>query len=71
VEAVHLGPGSILAAAEVQLASCFTADDVAATLLRVRATLKADIPSITRLYLTPVAAVAAPEPAGASPTTSA
>jgi cation diffusion facilitator family transporter len=69
VEAVHLGPGSVLAAAEVQLTSCFTADDVAATLARVRATVKADAPSITRLYLTPVAP--APAPADVSPAASA
>jgi cation diffusion facilitator family transporter len=70
VEAVHLGPGSILAAAEVQLTACFTADDVAATLARVRTTLKAEVPSITRLYLTPVAAAPAPAPASASPAAS-
>jgi cation diffusion facilitator family transporter len=59
VEAVYLGPNSVLAAAEVQLESCFTAEDVAATLARVRATLQADVRSITRLYLTPVPATSA------------
>jgi cation diffusion facilitator family transporter len=59
MEAVHLGPESILAAAEVQLQSCFTADDVARTLADVRARMQADVPAITRLYLTPVAPAAA------------
>jgi cation diffusion facilitator family transporter len=55
MEAVHLGPNSILAAAEVELRSCFTATDVAETLAEVRAAIGADVPAITRLYLTPVA----------------
>jgi cation diffusion facilitator family transporter len=55
MEAVHLGPNSILAAAEVELRSCFTATDVAETLAEVRSAISADVPAITRLYLTPVA----------------
>jgi cation diffusion facilitator family transporter len=61
MEAVHLGPNSILAAAEVELRSCFTATDVAETLAEVRTALSAEVPAITRLYLTPVA----PPPADA------
>jgi cation diffusion facilitator family transporter len=59
MEAVHLGPDSILVAAEVQLSSCFTAADVADTLADVRRTIKAVVPAVTRLYLTPVAPVPA------------
>jgi cation diffusion facilitator family transporter len=55
MEAVHLGPESIMAAAEVELRACFTAGDVATTLAEVRGTLTAEVPAITRLYLTPVA----------------
>jgi cation diffusion facilitator family transporter len=54
VEAVHLGPQSIMAAAEVEVRDGMTADDVAVTLEVVRATLCAGVPAITRLYLTPV-----------------
>jgi cation diffusion facilitator family transporter len=55
MEAVHLGPESILAAAEVQLRACFTATDVADTLAEVRRDVQAEVPAIARLYLTPVA----------------
>jgi cation diffusion facilitator family transporter len=55
MEAVHLGPGSILAAAEVELRACFTATDVAETLADVRLRVKEEVPAVTRLYLTPVA----------------
>jgi cation diffusion facilitator family transporter len=54
MEAVHLGPGSVLAAAEVEVRNCFTAADVAATLQTVRTRMKSEVPEITRLYLTPV-----------------
>jgi len=55
MEAVHLGPGSILAAAEVELRACFTATDVAETLAEVRRNVQAEVPAVARLYLTPVA----------------
>jgi cation diffusion facilitator family transporter len=54
VEAVHLGPQSIMAAAEVEVRDGMTADDVAITLEVVRDTLCNTVPAITRLYLTPV-----------------
>jgi cation diffusion facilitator family transporter len=54
IEAVHLGPQSVMAAAEVEVPSGLTATDVAATLEVVRDTLCADVPAIARLYLTPV-----------------
>jgi cation diffusion facilitator family transporter len=54
LEAVHLGPSSVMAAAEVEVSDGGTADDVAVTLEVVRDTLCANVPAITRLYLTPV-----------------
>jgi cation diffusion facilitator family transporter len=54
IEAVHLGPQSVMAAAEVEVADGMTASDVAVTLEVVRDTLCATEPAITRLYLTPV-----------------
>jgi cation diffusion facilitator family transporter len=52
VEAIHLGPGSIMAAAEVALDD---GHDCAAALERVRAVIQDEVPAVTRLYLTPVA----------------
>jgi cation diffusion facilitator family transporter len=52
IEAIHLGPGSVMAAAEVALSD---GQDCAAALERVRADVQAEVPAITRLYLTPVA----------------
>ena len=52
IEAIHLGPGSIMAAAEIALGD---GHDAAAALERVRDRIQAEVPAITRLYLTPVA----------------
>jgi cation diffusion facilitator family transporter len=52
VEAIHLGPGSVMAAAEVALDD---GHDCAAALERVRAEIQDEVPAVTRLYLTPVA----------------
>jgi cation diffusion facilitator family transporter len=52
IEAIHLGPGSIMAAAEVALSD---GQDAAAALERVREQIQSEVPAITRLYLTPVA----------------
>jgi cation diffusion facilitator family transporter len=54
IEAVHLGPSSVMAAAEVEVRDGMTATDVAVTLEVVRATMCSTVPAITRLYLTPV-----------------
>lgn len=54
MEAVYLGPGDVLAAAEVRLDDGLSATEVAATLARARASVQRDVPAITRLYLTPV-----------------
>jgi cation diffusion facilitator family transporter len=54
LEAVYLGPGDVLAAAEVRLDDGLSAPEVARTLARVRSDLCTQLPVITRLYLTPV-----------------
>jgi cation diffusion facilitator family transporter len=54
IEAVYLGPQSVMAAAEVEVDDGMTATDVAVTLEVVRDTLCNSVPAITRLYLTPV-----------------
>jgi cation diffusion facilitator family transporter len=64
LEAVHLGPQSVMAAAEVEIRDGLTAADVAVTLEVVRDTLCTTVPAIERLYLTPVTADAARRPAG-------
>jgi cation diffusion facilitator family transporter len=64
LEAVHLGPRSVMAAAEVEVRDGLTGDDVAVTLQVVRDTLCTTVPAIERLYLTPVSADAARRPAG-------
>jgi cation diffusion facilitator family transporter len=71
IEAVHLGPASVMAAAEVEVEGGMTADDVAVTLEVVRDTLCSNVPAITRLYLTPVtpktALASPPAPPGEAP----
>jgi cation diffusion facilitator family transporter len=54
LEAVYLGPGDVLAAAEVRVDDGLSAPEVAQTLERVRSDLCTQLPVITRLYLTPV-----------------
>jgi cation diffusion facilitator family transporter len=54
LEAVYLGPRDVLAAAEVQLEDGLSAAEAASTLATVRSHVSADVPAITRLYLTPV-----------------
>jgi cation diffusion facilitator family transporter len=67
LEAVHLGPSSVMAAAEVEVREEGTADDVAVTLEVVRDTLCANVPAITRLYLTPVTSASAAMGSGPPP----
>jgi cation diffusion facilitator family transporter len=55
MESIYLGPREALVAADV-VVDC---NDIPATLDRVRTTIKERIPSVTRLYLTPVANLAA------------
>jgi cation diffusion facilitator family transporter len=58
LEAVYLGPGSVLVAADVQIADGLAGTDVTAALARMRAEVAREVPAITRLYLTPVSPVA-------------
>jgi cation diffusion facilitator family transporter len=54
LEAVYLGPGEILVAADVRMDSSLTGADVPAVLARIRGDAARELPVITRLYLTPV-----------------
>jgi cation diffusion facilitator family transporter len=54
LEAVYLGPGQVLVAADVKMESGLSGDDVTATLAQIRADAARDVPVIVRLYLTPV-----------------
>jgi cation diffusion facilitator family transporter len=55
LEAVYLGPGEVLVAADVVMAAGLSGSDVATALERTRAAIARDLPIIARLYLTPVA----------------
>ena len=54
LEAVYLGPGEVLVAADVQMADGLAGADVSEALARLRADVARDVPAIARLYLTPV-----------------
>jgi cation diffusion facilitator family transporter len=54
VEAVYLGPGQVLVAADVRMDGQLEADDVAEAVGRVRAQICTEVPAVARLYLTPV-----------------
>ena len=54
LEAVYLGPGDVLAAADVRMVDGLGGEEVAAALARTRADLARDVPAISRMYLTPV-----------------
>ena len=54
LDAVYLGPGEVLVAADVWMNANLTGDDVAAALERIRADAAREAPVIARLYLTPV-----------------
>jgi divalent metal cation (Fe/Co/Zn/Cd) transporter len=56
LEAVYLGPAAVLVAADVQMADGLAGADIPAALARMRADVARDLPTITRLYLTPVPA---------------
>lgn len=56
VEAVFLGPGEVLVVAEVRMEPGLAGDDVARVINGVRATIREEVPAVTRLFLTPVAA---------------
>jgi cation diffusion facilitator family transporter len=54
LEAVYLGPGAVLVAADVQLADGLACAEVGAALSRLRADVAREFPVVARLYLTPV-----------------
>jgi cation diffusion facilitator family transporter len=54
LEAIYLGPGQVLVAADVRMDPHLDADGVADALVSARARITHDVPVITRLYLTPV-----------------
>jgi cation diffusion facilitator family transporter len=56
LEAVYLGPGEVLVAADVTMHPDLTGDDLTAVLARIRSDAARDLPVIARLYLTPVPA---------------
>ncbi len=65
LEAVYLGPADVLVAAEVLVEDEMPAHELAAALDSAAERLRADVPAITRIYLTPVAgdgAAPAPRP---------
>ena len=55
LDAVYLGPGQVLVAAEVQMNDGLAGAGVARALDRIRGDLLRDVPAIARVYLTPVA----------------
>jgi cation diffusion facilitator family transporter len=56
LDAVYLGPGEVLVAADVRMDPKLSAESVAATLVQIRSDAARDLPVIARLYLTPVPA---------------
>ena len=56
MEAVYLGPGEVLVAADVAMADGLSGADIALALARTRAAIATEVPVIARLYLTPVIA---------------
>src|SRR5512132_976116 len=56
LDAIYLGPGEVLVAADVRMNPALTGDDVATALAQIRSDAARDLPVIARLYLTPVPA---------------
>jgi cation diffusion facilitator family transporter len=54
LEAIYLGPATVLVAADVEMADGLAGTDVTAALARMRADVARELPAISRLYLTPV-----------------
>jgi cation diffusion facilitator family transporter len=54
LEAVYLGPGEVLVAADVRMEPGLSGAEVTAALGRIRADAAREVPVIARLYLTPV-----------------
>jgi cation diffusion facilitator family transporter len=60
LEAVYLGPGEVLVAADVRMESGLSGDEVTEVLARIRDDAARELPVIARLYLTPVAGAGEP-----------
>ncbi|HEX7300470.1 MAG TPA: hypothetical protein VF257_15845 [Solirubrobacteraceae bacterium] len=54
LEAVYLGPGEVLVAADVRMVDGLGGEEVAAAPARMRTELTRAVPAIARMYLTPV-----------------
>jgi cation diffusion facilitator family transporter len=54
LEAIYLGPGEVLVAADVRMEDGLSGDEVTAVLARIRDEAARELPVIARLYLTPV-----------------
>ena len=54
LEAVYLGPGEVLVAADVRMQPGLGGDDLTAVLAGIRGDAARELPVIARLYLTPV-----------------
>jgi cation diffusion facilitator family transporter len=54
LEAIYLGPGEVLVAADVRMEDGLSGDEVSALLARIRDDAARELPVIARLYLTPV-----------------
>jgi cation diffusion facilitator family transporter len=54
LEAVYLGPGEVLVAADIAMGDGLSGRQVAAALARTRAEVGRELPVVARLYLTPV-----------------
>jgi len=54
LEAIYLGPGQVLVAADVRMDPHLDAEGVADALMSARARITHEVPVITRLYLTPI-----------------
>jgi cation diffusion facilitator family transporter len=54
LEAVYLGPGEVLVAADVRMRPGLCGDELTAVLARIRSDAARELPVIARLYLTPV-----------------
>jgi cation diffusion facilitator family transporter len=62
LEAVYLGPGEVLVAADIAMGDGLSGREVAAALARTRAEVGREVPVVARLYLTPVEAGTSFEP---------
>jgi cation diffusion facilitator family transporter len=62
LEAVYLGPGEVLVAADIAMGDGLSGREVAAALARTRAEVGRELPVVARLYLTPVEAGTSFEP---------